>query len=90
MKLIGIGFGNMVNSSRIVAVVSPDSAPVKRMVQDTRDAGKLIDATGGRKTRAVIVTDSGFLVLSAITPETICTRTESSMQTEAGPSDREE
>ncbi len=71
MKLVSIGYGNMINSSRVVSVVSPDAAPIKRLIQDTRTAGKLIDATGGKKTRAVIVSDSGHLVLSALTTETV-------------------
>lgn len=71
MKLVNIGYGNMINSARVVSVVSPDAAPIKRLVQDTRTAGKLIDATGGKKTRSVIVTDSAHLVLSALTTETV-------------------
>ena len=71
MKLVNIGYGNMINSSRIVSVVSPDAAPIKRLVQDTRTSGRLIDATGGKKTRTVIVCDSTHLVLSALTPETV-------------------
>lgn len=71
MKLVNIGYGNMINSSRVVSVVSPDAAPIKRLVQDTRTTGKLIDATGGKKTRSVIVTDSAHLVLSALTTETV-------------------
>ncbi|MBQ8974678.1 MAG: DUF370 domain-containing protein [Oscillospiraceae bacterium] len=74
MKLINIGFGNMVSSGRIVAIVSPDSAPIKRIISDTRDKGMLIDATYGRRTRAVIVTDCGFVVLSALQPETVAGR----------------
>ncbi|MDD6490304.1 MAG: DUF370 domain-containing protein [Clostridia bacterium] len=74
MQLINIGYGNMVSSSKIVAVVSPDAAPVKRMVQDARDKGMLIDASCGRKTKAVIVTDSDHIVLSAIQPETVAHR----------------
>lgn len=74
MKLINIGFGNMVLASRIVAIVSPDSAPIKRIVQDAREKGNLIDASYGRKTKAVIVTDSGHIVLSAVHPETIAGR----------------
>ncbi len=74
MKLINIGFGNMVSSSRLVAVISPESAPIKRMIQEAREKGSLIDATYGRRTRAVIVTDSGHLVLSAIQPETVAGR----------------
>ena len=74
MKFINIGFGNMVYSPRIVTVVSPDAAPIKRVVTDARDRNKLIDATCGRKTRAVIVTDSEHVVLSALLPETIAHR----------------
>ncbi len=74
MQLINIGFGNMVSASRVVALVSPDSAPVKRLIQDTRDTGKLIDVTCGRRTRAVIITDSDHIILSAIQPETISNR----------------
>ncbi|MGN1458468.1 MAG: DUF370 domain-containing protein [Acutalibacteraceae bacterium] len=74
MQLINIGYGNMVSSSKIVAVVSPDAAPVKRMIQDARDKGMLIDASCGRKTKAVIVTDSDHIVLSAIQPETVAHR----------------
>ncbi len=66
MELVNIGYGNLVSARRVIAVVSPDSAPVKRMVQDGRDAGRLIDATLGRKTRAVLVMDSGHIVLSAL------------------------
>ena len=69
MKLINIGFGNMVNADRVIAVVSPDSAPIKRMVQETRDRGMLIDATYGRKTAAVLVMDSDHVVLSALPAE---------------------
>ena len=74
MRLINIGFGNMIAAERIVAVVSPDSAPVKRLVQEARDSKKIVDATQGRRTRAVIVADSGHVVLSAIQPETISQR----------------
>ena len=74
MKLGNIGYGNMINSSRIVAVVSPDAAPIKRLVQDTRAVGKLIDASSGKKTRSVLVADSGHLVLSALTAETVLGR----------------
>ncbi len=74
MRLINIGFGNMIVSERIVAVVSPDSAPVKRLVQEARDLKKIVDATQGRRTRAVIVTDSGHVILSAIQPETVANR----------------
>lgn len=71
MKLVSIGFGGMVARDRILAVVSPDSAPIKRMIQDVRDKGLLIDASFGRKTQAVLVMDSGHIILSAQTPETI-------------------
>ena len=74
MKLINIGFGNMVCADRVVALVSPDSAPVKRLIQDTRDTGMLIDVTCGRRTRSVIVTDSEHIILSAIQPETVSNR----------------
>lgn len=74
VKLINIGFGNMVSASKIVAVVSPESAPIRRLIQETRDKGLLIDATYGRKTRAVIITDSDHIVLTAVQPETIANR----------------
>lgn len=76
MKLINIGFGNMVAASRLVAIVSPDSAPIKRIVQEARDRGIVIDATYGRRTRAVLITDSDHVILSAIQPETIASRAE--------------
>lgn len=74
MKLINIGFGNMVSSSRLIAIVSPESAPIKRMVQEAKERGVLIDATYGRRTRAVLITDSGHTVLSALQPETVAGR----------------
>ena len=74
MKLINIGFGNMVSASKLVAIVSPESAPIKRIIQDARDKGVLIDATYGRRTRAVIVMDSDHVVLSSIQPETVANR----------------
>lgn len=74
MKLINIGFGNMVSANRLVAIVSPDSAPIKRIVQDARDQGCLIDATYGRRTRAVLITDSDHVILSAVQPETVANR----------------
>ena len=74
MKLINIGFGNMVSASRLVAIVSPESAPIKRMVQEARDRGVLIDATYGRRTRAVLIMDSDHIVLSALQPETVAGR----------------
>jgi extracellular matrix regulatory protein A len=74
MKLINIGFGNMVSANRLVAIVSPESAPVKRIMQDARKRGSLIDATYGRRTRAVIITDSDHVILSAVQPETVANR----------------
>ena len=74
IQLLNIGFGNMVSANRVMAIISPESAPIKRMVQDARDKGLLIDATYGRKTRAVLVMDSGQIVLSAIQPETVALR----------------
>ncbi len=74
MKLINIGYGNMVSASRIITIVSPESAPIKRIVQEARDKGLLIDATYGRRTRAVIIMDSGHTVLSSIQPETVANR----------------
>ena len=76
LKLINIGFGNIVSANRVIAIVSPEAAPVKRMVQDARERGLLIDATCGRRTRAVLVTDSEHIVLSAVQPETIAHRLE--------------
>ena len=77
MKLVNVGFGNMVSAGRIVAVIAPDSAPVKRMVQEARDGGHLVDATAGRRTRAVLMMDTGHVVLSAVQPETIAGRLQS-------------
>ena len=74
MKLVNIGYGNMLASERLVAVVSPDAAPIRRMVQDARDSGRVIDATCGHKTRAVIVTDSEHIILSPLLPETLSAR----------------
>ena len=74
MKLINVGYGNMVAVSHIIAIVSPDSAPIKRMVQDAKERGTAIDATFGRRTKAVIITDSDHVILSAIQPETIAAR----------------
>ena len=74
IKLINIGFGNIVSASRLLAIVSPDSAPIKRIVQEARERGRLIDATYGRRTRAVIMMDSGHVVLSAVQPETVAHR----------------
>ncbi len=74
IKLINIGFGNIVSANRIVAIVSPESAPIKRIIQEARDRGTLIDATYGRRTRAVVITDSDHVILSAVQPETVANR----------------
>ena len=74
MKFINIGYGNMVAVDRIITLTSPDSAPIKRIIQDAKDEGRVIDATCGRKTRAVIITDSDHVILSAIQAETITNR----------------
>lgn len=74
IQLINIGFGNIVAANRIVAIVSPESAPIKRLVQEARDRGMLIDATYGRRTRAVIIADSDHIILSAVQPETVAHR----------------
>ncbi len=73
-QLINIGFGNMASASRIMAIISPESAPIKRMIQESRERGDLIDATYGRKTRSVLIMDSGQILLSAVQPETIAHR----------------
>jgi len=77
IRMVSIGFGNMVSANRIIAMVSPESAPVRRMIAEARDRGMLIDATHGRRTRAVIVADSGHIVLSAVNPETVVSRLDS-------------
>ena len=74
MKLINIGFGSMIAASRLLAIVAPDSAPIKRIIQEARDRGMLIDASYGRKTKSVILMDTDHVILSAITPETIYAR----------------
>ncbi len=76
IKLINIGFGNIVSANRIVAIVSPESAPIKRIIQEARDGERLIDATYGRRTRAVIIMDSDHVILSAVQPETVAHRVE--------------
>ena len=76
MKLVSVGFGNLISAAKIVSIVSPDSAPIKRMIQEVREKGLLIDASFGRSTKAVIVMDSGNVVLSALPPETIAVRCE--------------
>ena len=83
MKFINIGFGNMVAAHRMVALVSPDSAPVKRLIQDAKDEGRTIDVTCGRRTRAVIITDSEHVILSAIQAETIANRLEEDVMDDA-------
>ena len=88
MQLINIGFGNMVVAERIVVIVSPDSAPVKRLVQEAREQRRVVDATQGRRTRAVILTDSDHVILSAIQPETVSGRVSS--RQEAMPAEEKE
>lgn len=82
IRLINIGFGNMVSSNRLVAIVSPESAPIKRIIQEAKDRGMLIDATYGRRTRSVIITDSDHIILSAVQPETIANRLNDSCETD--------
>ena len=84
MKLINIGFGNMVSASRVIAIVSPESAPIKRIILDVRDRGQLIDATYGRRTRAVVIMDSGHVILSAMQPETVAGRMSGTNEQETG------
>ena len=76
MQLINIGFGNIVSAGRIISIVSPDSAPIKRLVQEAKDSKMAIDATYGRRTRAVLIMDSGHVILSAVQPETVAGRLE--------------
>ncbi|MBQ4332546.1 MAG: DUF370 domain-containing protein [Clostridia bacterium] len=83
MKLINIGFGNMVSAGRLVAIVSPESAPIKRIIQDAKDRGALIDATYGRRTRAVLVMDSDHVILSSVQPETVANRMMDDQEEEA-------
>ena len=85
MTFINIGFGNLVAAERIVAITSPDSAPIKRLVQDAKDAGRIIDASCGRRTRAVIITDSDHIILSAIQTETLSNRLDSESEVEDDP-----
>ena len=82
MKLIGIGCGNLVAAERIISIVSPESAPIKRMIQEVRERGGLIDASFGRSTRAVLIMDSGNVILSALTPENLAARIEDRTQEE--------
>ena len=74
MQLINIGFGNIVSANRIIAIVSPESAPIKRIVQEAKDNKMAVDATYGRRTRAVLIMDSGHVILSAVQPETVACR----------------
>ena len=82
MQLTNIGFGNVVNSERVISIVSADAAPIKRMVQEAKDSKTAIDATAGRRTRAVLVMDSGHVVLSAVQPETIAARIDKNINAE--------
>ena len=81
MKLLAIGFGNLIAAERLITVVSPESAPIKRMIQDVRERGMLIDASFGRSTRSVLVMDSGHVILSALPPETLGARLDETIQT---------
>ena len=90
MKFINIGFGNMVAVDRVVAVVSPDSAPIKRLIQDAKDQGRTIDVSCGRRTRAVIITDSEHVILSAIQAETIANRLDNDTLEDDGDEEAEE
>ncbi|MFO7294806.1 MAG: DUF370 domain-containing protein [Clostridia bacterium] len=95
IKLVNIGFGNIVSANRLIAIVSPDSAPIKRIIQEARERGMLIDATYGRRTRAVIITDSDHVILSAVQPETVAHRVNakdsaSSTSTVSGEEEEEE
>ena len=85
MKFINIGFGNMVASDRIITIVSPDSAPVKRLIQDAKDTGRVIDVSCGRRTRSVIITDSEHVILCAIQAETIANRLENNVEDDEDP-----
>ncbi|MBE6740403.1 MAG: DUF370 domain-containing protein [Ruminococcaceae bacterium] len=83
MKLVNIGFGNMISANRMVAIVSPESAPIKRMISDAKEKGNLIDATHGRRTRAVIITDSDHIILTYLQSETVANRmTDEAIDTE--------
>ncbi len=83
MGLVGIGFGNLISAERVISILSPESAPIKRMIQDIRERGLLIDASFGRSTKSVIVMDSGNIVLSALPPETLAARFEEKTEQEA-------
>ena len=90
MKFINIGFGNLISASRVIAVVSPESAPTKRMVQEAREQGALIDATYGRRTRGVLVMDNDHVVLSALSPDTIANRLSGQNEPEAPEKEEED
>lgn len=83
MQLINIGFGNIVSANRIIAIVSPESAPIKRIVQEAKENGNAVDATYGRRTRAVLIMDSGHIILSAVQPETVAGRLDKEDEVEA-------
>ena len=83
MRLVNVGFGNMISAERLIAVIGPDSAPIKRMIQEARESGTLIDATYGRRTQAVLIMDSDHIVLSALLPETVASRI-GKQETESG------
>lgn len=89
VQLINIGYGNMISAAKVVAIVSPEAAPVKRMVQNARDRHMLVDASCGRKTKAVIVTDSGHIVLAAVSPEALSHRISGTEQNGEGDEDEE-
>jgi len=82
MQLVNIGYGNIVNSERVISIVSPDSAPIKRMVQEAKDNKTAVDATYGRRTRAVLIMDSGHVILSAVQPETVAARMDKNISSE--------
>ena len=83
MQLVNIGFGNIVSANRIIAIVSPESAPIKRIIQEAKDKGTAVDATYGRRTRAVLIMDSGHIILSAVQPETVAGRLDKEDEIEA-------
>ncbi len=83
MQLINIGYGNLVSAEKLIGIISPESAPIKRMIQDNKEKGRVIDATFGRRTRAILVMENGYIILSAIMPETISARLENKEGKEA-------
>ena len=90
MQLVNIGFGNIIAANKIVAIVSPDSAPIKRMIQEAKDAKTAVDATCGRRTRAVLIMDSGHIILSAVQPETVAGRVDKDISPATQPATTEE